>query len=331
MDAKVEGLNLSWQEEGQGGFYEVYEITPGSPAVGLLFPGDVVRAINGQSYTTKKEADAAFAASKGSKTVKLAISRPQAAPPANPALRRPYVPLHALQRLWLDEVAPRVIPDEPSCESILADALSLLANQGDIFVSGGLVFLDPAFATELLKPIVDHRLSREREAPNVEEHVRATLGATQGARASRSAVEQLLRGIDSLKSKGMLREPLLPFLWRSTALPSGFFAFSCFHILRLAFARTPRAPRTRRARAPRTPHPPGPRPRGGDARILHFFVSLLSTFLSCSALKFIEPRVDIRRRDQYNAAGAAVREKAINERKSKSAAQTYTVYKNAKP
>ena len=60
--------------------------------------------------------------------------------------------------------------------------------------------------------------------------------------------------------------------------------------------------------------------------------TLYSAFLSsCSGLKIIEPRVDIRRRDQYNAAGAAVREKAINERKSKSAAQTYTVYENVKP
>ena len=147
---------------------------------------------------------------------RLRASRPPLPPPADPALRRLRAAA-ALRHLWLDDVAPRTIPDESSPDDIFADALALLANQGDVFLSGGLVFLDPAFATELLKPLVDHRLSRERAEPHVEEHVRATLGATLGERASRSAVEQLLRAVEALKRK-VLREPLLPFLWRGTAL-----------------------------------------------------------------------------------------------------------------
>ena len=52
-----------------------------------------------------------------------------------------------------------MLPGETETEAILSDALRLLCNQGEIFISAGMVFLDPAFATEMLKPLVDHRLS----------------------------------------------------------------------------------------------------------------------------------------------------------------------------
>ena len=79
-----------------------------------------------------------------------------------------------LEELWKVTVAPAVLPDDPSAwDAILKDALDLLCNQGEIFVSSDLVFLEPAFATELLKPLVDHRLSRRSAEAAVEEHVRA--------------------------------------------------------------------------------------------------------------------------------------------------------------
>ena len=43
--------------------------------------------------------------------------------------------------------------------AILTDALELLANQGELFIGAGMVFLDPGFATELLRPLVDHQLT----------------------------------------------------------------------------------------------------------------------------------------------------------------------------
>ena len=42
--------------------------------------------------------------------------------------------------------------------------------------------------------------------------------ATAGVDGGSEAVELLLRAVDALIDKGMLREPLLPFLWRGTAL-----------------------------------------------------------------------------------------------------------------
>ena len=42
-----------------------------------------------------------------------------------------------------------------------SDAIELLCNQGEIFISAGIVFLEPGSATEILKPLVDHRLCSE--------------------------------------------------------------------------------------------------------------------------------------------------------------------------
>ena len=36
---------------------------------------------------------------------------------------------------------------------------ALLCNQGEIFSSSGIIYLQPDYVTRLLKPLVDHRLS----------------------------------------------------------------------------------------------------------------------------------------------------------------------------
>ena len=65
-----------------------------------------------------------------------------------------------MHSLWQAEIAPRLLPDASAedTKAILSDAIKLLANQGELFLSSGMIFLDPSFATELLKPLVDHRL-----------------------------------------------------------------------------------------------------------------------------------------------------------------------------
>ena len=43
--------------------------------------------------------------------------------------------------------------------SILTSALQLMADQGEIFLSGDIAYLDPAAITSLIAPLVDHRLN----------------------------------------------------------------------------------------------------------------------------------------------------------------------------
>ena len=43
--------------------------------------------------------------------------------------------------------------------SILASALQLMADQGEIFLSGDIAYLDPAAITSLIAPLVDHRIN----------------------------------------------------------------------------------------------------------------------------------------------------------------------------
>ena len=81
-----------------------------------------------------------------------------------------------------------------------------MCDQGELFVSSDLVFLDPAFATEVLKPLVEHLLSSARAKPEVIEFVKAHRD---------SSVQKLLGAIDALTQRGEVREALLPYLWRS--------------------------------------------------------------------------------------------------------------------
>lgn len=131
------------------------------------------------------------------------------------AAKRPYVLLAELQSIWRDEVAPRAVPDEADPMSILTDALELLGNQGEIFIAAGMVFLDPGFATELLRPLVDHQLTGAADAKaDVEKYVSATPGLASDA----GLPARLLREVDDFVRLGVLSPALLPFFWRATAL-----------------------------------------------------------------------------------------------------------------
>ena len=90
------------------------------------------------------------------------------------------------------------------------DALTLLAAQGEIFISAGIAYLDPSFVAGLMKPLVDHRLSSRACA----------LGIAQSA-AHGSA---LVAALDELTTAGVLREELLAMLWRDTDLSSADYA-----------------------------------------------------------------------------------------------------------
>ena len=134
-------------------------------------------------------------------------------------VKRPYLLLSELSSLWT-EIAAKILPAEADPSSILTDALDLLSNQGEIFEANGIVFLDPGFATELLRPLVDHTLSASAASNDVAAYVRATPGLASDEGAPR----RLFDGVDTLCTNGRFSDDLLPFLWRATALDPSDYA-----------------------------------------------------------------------------------------------------------
>ena len=101
---------------------------------------------------------------------------------------------------------------------MLDDALQLLVNQGEVFASSGIIYLQPNYVTRLLKPLVDHRLGRKQkkaaaggdasQPPNP-----LDLSALDAQRAA-----MLQPAVDALVKSGELREELLPLLWEPLGL-----------------------------------------------------------------------------------------------------------------
>ena len=91
------------------------------------------------------------------------------------------------------------------------DALQLLVNQGEVFSSSGIIYLQPDYITRLLKPLVDHRLTRSR--------FQQILGALPGdaeTQARRAAL--LLPACELFTRTGELREELLAPMWQPLGL-----------------------------------------------------------------------------------------------------------------
>ena len=123
---------------------------------------------------------------------------------------RAYMTMHEAKQLWTEEIAGRM--GLPSDAQVLEDALQLLVNQGEIFSSSGIIYLQPNYVTRLLKPLVDHRLGKKQKKG---EESKNTLDITlldpeRGAR--------LQPAVDALVKSGELREELLPLLWEPLGL-----------------------------------------------------------------------------------------------------------------
>ena len=133
---------------------------------------------------------------------------------------RPYIAVGEAEYLWLhlvlpalEERAPRGAKDGGGGVQVLRDALQLLVNQGEIFASSGIIYLQPDYITRLLKPLVDHRLTRQR--------FQQTLGALPGdaeTQARRAAL--LLPACELFTKTGELREELLTPMWQPLGLDS---------------------------------------------------------------------------------------------------------------
>ena len=124
-----------------------------------------------------------------------------------PSKQRPYERVTTLRTLW-EGVGSDALPAAHQYGAVDAqsvdDALGLLAAQGEVFISAGIAYLDPAYVAALMKPLVDHRLSSR--------------SAALGFAASAAHGSALLEAVDQLVSAGILREELLSLLWSSIGL-----------------------------------------------------------------------------------------------------------------
>ena len=98
------------------------------------------------------------------------------------------------------------------------DALELVCQQGEMFAAGGLVFLDPEFITELIKPMVDHRLDDAEHASRIRDGLRAYIKVAPEFASDKRALERLEAKLRSFLKEGRLDIELINFLWRGIAL-----------------------------------------------------------------------------------------------------------------
>ena len=160
---------------------------------------------------------------------------------------RPYISLDEAHRIWEEQVIPSI--EVAADAAVLDDAVSLLVNQGEIFMSASMIFLQPDFVTRLLRPFVDHRLGDQAKAPPrkgdtpapAEEPPSNAPPAASGATAAAAdgvvaladkvkvpltkverhelalrAMQQL--GLQVLVKEGELREELLHMMWQPLGL-----------------------------------------------------------------------------------------------------------------
>ena len=101
--------------------------------------------------------------------------------------------------------------------SILTSALQLMADQGEIFLSGDIAYLDPAAITSLIAPLVDHRINdvgtylSDGPGKDLPPYL---LNSTPIAEVS-TRYEAMRAALEELADKRALLDPdLLSFLWR---------------------------------------------------------------------------------------------------------------------
>ena len=123
---------------------------------------------------------------------------------------RAYITYEDAKQKFLTEFSPALKMQTPD-DQILKDAQSLLCNQGEIFSSSGIVYLQPDYVTRLLGPLVDHRLSKRFLAS-----VEAALSLSEDMSAAEKATA--MNAADALVGFGELREELLPILWEPVGL-----------------------------------------------------------------------------------------------------------------
>ena len=156
---------------------------------------------------------------------------PAAVPPGEQTRVEPcrHASMDALQQRWAELARTLSTAEEvkmpegmPQLEEILINAVRLATEQGAIFTTADVVYLDPPFANLLLQPLVDHRLHEEsgsRVPAGLMDYAAqsAMVGAVGPDYHSRLQAEyERLRVLvsDFTGAKAKLTPPLLRFLWR---------------------------------------------------------------------------------------------------------------------
>ena len=132
-----------------------------------------------------------------------------------------------LQSQWPDVAEALTAPGYLA--QLMSDVLSLLAGQGELFMAGGVVYLDSQLVTDLLSPIVDHRLDAQVEANALPllQHVLETADALPSTASDYADAQSRLRllndGLHALVSPAAeLHAEVLPYFWRHLENPTHF-------------------------------------------------------------------------------------------------------------
>jgi len=121
---------------------------------------------------------------------------------------RAYITYEEAKQIFLSEFAPGLKMQVPD-DQLLSDARNVLCNQGEIFSSSGIIYLQPDYVTRLLKPLVDHRLGKK---------FLMSVSAALADNVSEAERITAMNAAEALTTAGELREELLPVLWEPAGL-----------------------------------------------------------------------------------------------------------------
>ena len=121
---------------------------------------------------------------------------------------RAYMTYEEAKTIFMTEFAPG-LKMQVADDALLGDARNLLCNQGEIFSSSGIIYLQPDYVTRLLKPLVDHRLGKK---------FLMSVSAALADDVSDAERMTAMNAAEALVTAGELREELLPVLWEPVGL-----------------------------------------------------------------------------------------------------------------
>jgi hypothetical protein len=98
-------------------------------------------------------------------------------------------------------------------ENAFDDALDLLQNQGDVFIDADLIFLRPQFVTELLRPLIDHKLTLEKLNTRDSDLMDEITTYMRGQHESDSDFGPLIFGLNEACQSGRVDEGCFAFFY----------------------------------------------------------------------------------------------------------------------
>ena len=134
-----------------------------------------------------------------------------------------------LQELWKYCAEHlNVFHGENFSADVFNDALKLLNAQGDIFIDSGYVFLIPSFISEIIKPIVNHEMTKsslELNKSDIQDYTEKVVSNNVNKLINKEAKKEVNKAFDNIKkaltklleTRHLEVDVVLPFLWRNIA------------------------------------------------------------------------------------------------------------------